>query len=188
MLSLAYLLSLVDESRNDKVMRLYKFHTDMIIVAKSRLRSAHVPSYQYDAEDVVQSAFENMIKYIDSIDFDVPDVQLRGYVLTVVANQVNRLLRNRVITEDIDDYTDITDDIDIIDEIQHRDDRIILSRAIKSMDEIYSYVIVAHYINEMSVKEISEELNLPEKTIYTRLRRARQALYKILKDTYPDKI
>jgi RNA polymerase sigma-70 factor (ECF subfamily) len=47
---------------------------------------------------------------------------------------------------------------------------------------IYRDVVVAYYLDELSVEEISRELGLPADTIYTRLRRARRAMLQVLRE------
>ena len=56
------------------------------------------------------------------------------------------------------------------DQIQER-----LMRVLDAMDEDKRAVLVAHSIEEMSVREIAEALELPIKTVYSRLYAARRA-------------
>jgi RNA polymerase sigma-70 factor (ECF subfamily) len=55
-----------------------------------------------------------------------------------------------------------------------------LRRAVSRLPEPERSVILAYYLGEMSVTEVSRALNMPEGTVKTRLHRARQALRKEL--------
>ncbi len=186
MLNLTYLLSLTGESDYSKVMSLYAFHDSLIKFAKRRLRQAGQPNYEYDAQDAVQSSYENMIRYIDSIDFSVSAQQLKAYAFSVAVNEINAILRERKYLENIDDYEYLAEDIDIIDQIQAQEDYNKVLNVIKGMDEKYSMIIFCRYIRDMDVKEIAEQMDLPLKTVYTRLRRGKQILHNILNDTDKD--
>ncbi len=182
MLNLVYLLSLTDESNYSKVMALYAYHDDAIRFAKKRLKMANVPSYEHDAEDVVQNAYENIIRYIDSVDFSVTDKQLKSYTFSIVVNEINAILKSRIILEDIDECDYVADVGDIVDQVQAKEDYDKVVKAIKSMDERYSMVLFCRYIKDMDAKEIADKLKIPTKTVYTRLRRGKAILYGILRN------
>ena len=55
-----------------------------------------------------------------------------------------------------------------------------LRRAVSRLAEPERSVVLAYYLGEMSVTEISRALNMPEGTVKTRLHRGRQALRKEL--------
>ena len=55
-----------------------------------------------------------------------------------------------------------------------------LRQAVSRLAEPERSVVLAYYLGEMSVREISRALNVPEGTVKTRLRRGRQALRKEL--------
>jgi RNA polymerase sigma-70 factor (ECF subfamily) len=55
-----------------------------------------------------------------------------------------------------------------------------LRRAVSRLAEPERSVVLAYYLGEMSVTEISRALNVPEGTVKTRLHRGRQALRKEL--------
>ena len=62
---------------------------------------------------------------------------------------------------------------------------------IKSLNEIsqdLKLVTVLYYYDEFSVKEISEMLNIPEGTVKSRLARARDKMYEILKKEEGERI
>jgi RNA polymerase sigma-70 factor (ECF subfamily) len=55
-----------------------------------------------------------------------------------------------------------------------------LRRAVSRLPEPERVVVLAYYLGDMSVAEISRALDMPEGTVKTRLHRGRQALRKEL--------
>ena len=64
----------------------------------------------------------------------------------------------------------------------------IVEKVLDSIDPDLKLVSVLYYYDEYSVKEISELLNIPEGTIKSRLSRARDKMYNILKKEEGDNI
>ena len=48
--------------------------------------------------------------------------------------------------------------------------------ALKALPAIYSTALYLRFFEEKSVTEIADELNIPEKTVYTRIKRGREML------------
>lgn len=63
-----------------------------------------------------------------------------------------------------------------------RDDRVVVE--IMKLSPVYREVILLYYYHEMSAPEIARLLNVPEATVFTRLRRARLRLRKELEEWY----
>ncbi len=57
----------------------------------------------------------------------------------------------------------------------------ILERVLNNIDSDLKLVTVLYYYDEFSIKEISEMINIPEGTVKSRLSRARERIYEILK-------
>lgn len=57
-----------------------------------------------------------------------------------------------------------------------------VEKALSSIDSDLKVVTVLYYYDDFSVKEISEIINIPEGTVKSRLSRAREKLYEILKE------
>ena len=177
---LIFLLSLSDESNASKIEYTYnRFHTEMLKFALNRLRNYSDPNYQIDAEDVVQNAFVKIVKYIDAINFNASEKEIKAYILTIVANEVSNILSEIR-------YSDELDDSILIDEseffsslhVKERYDSVI--KAIGMLDEKYSLTLLYHYYNDMSVKDISDFMGISQKTVYTRLARGKKLLLDIL--------
>lgn len=63
-----------------------------------------------------------------------------------------------------------------------------VERTLNAIDSDLKVVTVLYYYDEFSVKEISEMLNIPEGTVKSRLSRARDKIYDILKKEEGDSI
>ncbi len=67
-------------------------------------------------------------------------------------------------------------------DIQHKERASLISQAIASLPEKYQMVIKMRHMEEKSYQEISEILDLPLGTVKAHIFRARELLYKYLKD------
>lgn len=67
-------------------------------------------------------------------------------------------------------------------EVQHKERSKIIEQAIKSLPQKYQMVIKMRHMEEKSYQEISEVLELPLGTVKAHIFRARELLYKFLKD------
>ena len=64
----------------------------------------------------------------------------------------------------------------------------ILEKSLNQISQDLKLVTVLYYYDEFSVKEISEMLNIPEGTVKSRLARARDKMYEILKKEAGERI
>lgn len=177
---LSFLLTISDEKYNDKITEIYnKYHTDMLRYAKSFLKSRGRTDYLILAEDAVQYSFIKITKYAHKIDFSTPEARLKTYLLSIVTNACRDIMKeNDIETLCLDyQYADEESFFETIC-IKERYDRVV--QVIKTLDERYSLTLYYHYFEEMSVKDIAELMELNEKTVYTRLLRARKYLIELL--------
>ena len=177
---LLFLYTLVDPDDKYKIEYIYQtFHDDMIRLAKSKLKTANMSNYDYDAEDVVQNAFVKITKYIKKIDIHVNPVALRAYVFTIVSNEANSFMQEKKFYESIDDYAEVLQDRpdeELIPDGKVQAEYQNIVRIIREMDDKYGLTILYRYGNEMSVAEIAEFMGISEKTVYTRLARGKKLL------------
>ena len=174
---LQFLLSIADESDHAKIEYLYnRYRGDMLRIAKSRLHGMGIPNVELDAEDAVQNAFVKIVKYIKNIDFSQDDKKIRAYVLRIVAHEAIRVAKKYKMVDDIDEMADRIEDGDFFGEmrIQTRYDDVI--RIIREMDERYSIPLTLRFVEKMEIGEIAQIIGIAEKSVYTRLDRARQIL------------
>ena len=180
---LSFLLSISEEKNHSKIKQLYyKYHMDMVRFAIRRLKQNGISNYEIDAEEVVQNAFEKIIKYIDAIDFSVAEKAMKSYVLSIVSNEIINLLSSYSYYDNIDDYKDILEDEDLIEKINITESYNEVVKIMEQLDERYGTILMYYFCCEMSVKEIASMLCLSKKTIYTRLQRGKLILLKRLNE------
>ena len=178
---LHFLLSIADESDHAKIEYIYhRYHDEMLRVAKARLHRRGVPNYESDAEDAVQNAFVKIVKHINKIDFSMEERSIRAYILKIVANEAISVANDYRILEDIDDLADRIEDGDFFGmlRVQERYEDVV--EAIQQLDERYSIPLALRCGDNMEIKAIAELLGISEKSVYTRLERARKKLIEIL--------
>ena len=183
---LLFLLSIADEKDHAKIEYVYRrYHNDMMRVAKSRMRRFGVQNYELDAENAVQNAFVKITKYIDRIDFEADDHAIRSYVLRIVTNECASLASDNRVFEPLENHENDVADDDFVEQIEIRSTYESVVRIIAEMDERYSIPFSLRFVENMNVPEIADLLGLPEKTVYTRLYRAKKILLVALKGKKP---
>lgn len=184
---LMLLLSVCEEKEREKIEYLYKaYHDKMVRLAKRRLRLSGWYNWESDAEDVVQEVFIKLVKYIRRIDFDVPPPVLEAYVLTTVVNAASSFLsaNGKSAVRYIEDVTEPIYDPDAsiaFEVVESKESYNKVVREILLMDEIYSAPLLMRHCMDLSAKEIADILNIPEKTVYTRLRRSTEKIKNTLR-------
>ena len=68
------------------------------------------------------------------------------------------------------------------------EEKLDLYNAIDLLNDNYKTVIIMMYFNDMKIKDISKVMEIPENTVKTYLRRAKQALGEVLKEGYLNEI
>ena len=180
---LQFLLSISDESHHAQIEYLYThFHEEMLRVAKARLRQMSCNDCQSGAEDVVQEAWLKITRYISRVDFSVPHEQLRAYVLQIIANEACDYMSHYAYYESLDEHEDIPSDEDFIKLVNIAQSYEFVKNCVAQMKDIYATVMMMYFFAEMDVSQISKMLNIPQKTVYTRLVRGKRELLESLKD------
>ncbi len=122
-----------------------------------------------DAEDIVANVFMSMVKHIHR--FANQDRPLMAWLYRVATNEMNRNLRRRRLLK----FFHLVEDVPETPRDSHCDAemvRLLLQRLPVS----YQSVLTLHYLEQLSVAEIREVLDLSEATIKTRLCRGRKTL------------
>ena len=179
---LQFLLTICDEKYHSRIEYIYnRFHDDMMRFAVSKFKTMDSRNPVLDAEDAVQRAYLRITKYIDKLEFPIHDNKLRCYVFSVVLHEVIRIseenVKNLEFREEIlyDDGYNIIEDIDM--GLMYED----VVKAIEDLDLVYSVTLLLKYERGLSPKEIAEMMEIPEKTVYTRLSRGKKMLRDALK-------
>lgn len=178
---LSFLLMVCDDDDKEKVEHIYKkYHHDMLKYAKVQLKKMNVPDYETEAEDVVQAAFLKISRYIKKIQFDMGEGAVKSYVFSIVLNEAINSSNEYVATVNIDDCFEVSTEDEFFEQLPIKEDYEKVIKSIEKLDDKYRYTLMLRYTHDMSVKEISQLLGLPEKTVYTRLERGRKQLLALL--------
>lgn len=184
---LSFLLAISDLDDHDKIIHIYNtYHTSLLKYARNLLRGS---SQTLDEEDAVQNMYVSLIKYIKTIKCWDDEKQLRAYLLTMIQHECLRLQKKAVYHEDLGEYENVlVSDEDFIRTINDVDDYQRLVRMISGIEAKYSVPMHLYWVEELDVKEIAQRLELPVKTVYTRLNRGKLILLKLLEqeDVYAE--
>ena len=129
-----------------------------------------------DAMDATQNAFVNAYEKLHTFD---PTYRFFSWIYRIVVNQSLNLVNGRNDQTVLDEDAPTADrgPAEILDTTEaHRH----LKRALLELEPHYRTVIVLKHLEGFSYREISELLEIPEKTVKSRLFTARQRLRVIL--------
>lgn len=153
-------------SREEFEMIAEKYMDTIYRVAYSWMRN------QYDANDVTQIV---LLKLYKTTKLFESDDHIKNWLIKVTVNECKMIFRspwNR--TEDITDYAKTLD----FEEGQYYD----LFQAVMKLDRKYRVPLMLFYYDGYSTKEISSMIGISEKTVSTRLFRAKAKLKEYLKE------
>ena len=146
-------LSLLDENK----LNIYR-------VAKGMLRE------EKDIEDAIQNT---IIKAYSNIKTLKQDEYFKTWLVKVMINECNTILRSNKKTVAIDSVMENEPDVDNFKDFD-------LTSSVYSLSEDLRVVTVLFYFEDMSQKDIAKFLDIPEGTVKSRLTRARKKLYEVL--------
>ena len=129
-----------------------------------------------DAADITQTTFVKVFEKIDTFD---PDYKFFSWLYRISVNEACnfRKRKNQAATVGIEPRANSPgpyEDLRQKERCEH------LGRALETMSYDYRVVVVLKHLMLLSYKEISDILDLPEKTVKSRLFSARQVLHRQL--------
>ncbi len=121
-----------------------------------------------DTEDLLQEIFIKVYKNLSK--YDNSKSSFRTWLYRISSNHTINYLKSayykRKTSSELD-TTYLESDIDIEEElIKDQEIRQILKIIKRKLSEKHQKIIILHYFSGLSVKEIGQILNIPEKTIY----------------------
>lgn len=175
---LAACMALIDEQTDrEKFEHLYYTYKDMMF--KLSMSILHNEALAHEA---VQDCFFRIAEMISEISV-VESKKTKALIVIMVKNRSRYNLRSEhyEIKEQLDD-NEISDNTfdQILSELGYRK----LVDIINSLNDTYREVLVLRLIEEMSVDEIAKTLNIPYRTVETRLSRGRKILKEKMEEEY----
>ena len=146
----------------------YDIYSDILY----RVALSHLQNDE-DAQDVVQDVF---IKYINSSPVFRDSDHEKAWFIRTVINRCHDLLRYKKIRNHItlDEISEITSDT-AENNLQHE-----VFSVLSQLDEKYKSVILLHYLEGFSIKEVSSILKISESNVKMRLVRGREMMKVII--------
>lgn len=155
--------------RSEKKLLQYAYH---------KLRDWHL------AQDAVQAALLQLIKYFDTVrDFEAP--RMLNYTLKIVSNECYAIWQKRSREVSFDEML-FKDDIDPNNEIENFYDRVdqqILRQCVEQLPYTYKTVLCMKYFESASDLEIAAVLDIKPDSVRMALKRAREKLIELYKIT-----
>lgn len=125
-----------------------------------------------DAEDVTQTAFLKSFERLPTFD---PKYRFFSWIYRIAVNEALNLGRSRKPAEDLDDQLPAEN---LSPEQREREE--LLRAGLQELPPDYRAVVVLRHFEEMSYDEIAGVLDIPAKTVKSRLFTARMQLREIL--------
>ncbi|MBQ8496052.1 MAG: sigma-70 family RNA polymerase sigma factor [Clostridia bacterium] len=139
---------------------------------------------KYDAEDAFQKAWLQISQYLNRLESHDDSVIATYIMKTIefkaidVANENNEY-RGKLEPAEINPQEYISDDL--MYQVCNRERHEMIVKVIHSMNEKYKDIMIMAYLQGFDVKSIAEQLNINEKTVWTRLYRGKNILVEELK-------
>ncbi|SHI69681.1 RNA polymerase sigma-70 factor, ECF subfamily [Clostridium cavendishii DSM 21758] len=129
-------------------------------------------------DDIIEAMQEATLKAYKGINKLRQKEFFKTWLFRILINECNEVYRkkNKEIIVDKEELCTIS----IVDKYENMD----LKNAINTLNKDMQTIINLYYYEDLSVKDISSILNIPENTVKTNLSRARKRLYSVLKEGY----
>ena len=136
-----------------------------------------------DVEDVVHDAMVSLIEHLDIIDFE-DEVKVKNFCGVVARNKAIdhcRKAGNRNIHIEDLVVEPVSENDDPVAVVVSHDTYSAVLKAINDLDDTFRDVCLLKYVNELKEREIAKVLNVPIKTVNSRINRGKQILRDVLR-------
>lgn len=134
-----------------------------------------------DAEDVTQSAFVKAYRNLATYD---PRHRFFSWIYRITLNEALNLRSARRPQDSVPESL-VSPAPDALEELDRQERLARLAAAISALPDLYRRVVELRHRSELSYREIAEALDIPEKTVKSRLFTARRRLAESLAATEP---
>ncbi|MGG5460660.1 sigma-70 family RNA polymerase sigma factor [Clostridium sp. B9] len=136
--------------------------------------------YVKDEQDAIEVLQETVYKAFLNIDKLRKAKFFNTWITRILINSSMDLMKKKGKNEVLDESMPLVKEKSKIS----TEEKIDLYNAIDLLNDNYKTVIIMMYFNDMKIKDISKVMEIPENTVKTYLRRAKEALGDILKEGY----
>jgi len=129
---------------------------------------------EYDAENMAQEAFITAFRSLSTYRGE----NLKSWLCRIATNKCIDFKRRhtRAALDDLLECENMPDDTSVEDNLLRQEQLELLHEALECIGDKYAEVIRAFYFDNLSVKQIAARMELPEKTVETRLYRAKKLI------------
>ena len=127
-----------------------------------------------DTCDAIQETLESAYKNLNSLN---EEKYFSTWIIRIMVNKCYDIIRKNKKISYINEKMQINDN-GYYDVYSKESD---LENVLNQIDSDLRTTVVLYYFDDMSVSQVSEVLNIPEGTVKSRLSRAREKIYEILK-------
>ncbi len=163
----------------NKLEEIYKLYIkDMYSTAYSILRDKN------DAEDAVHETIIRISRNISKF-IKINSKKIRAYIIIIVRNisyDIYNKKKGIILLEKKYSRKNINRDVSLEDELLKKELHEDMLNYFNKINQRYSDILVLRYYNELSVKEISKDLNISENNARVRISRALKALRNVLEE------
>lgn len=131
------------------------------------------------AQDVVQESFISFYKNIGNVD---TKRKVSSYVYSIARNAAISYLRSKHIKVSLDAIEEHESDTNTEEDFIRSENKEELHLLMNRLDQKYRQVLSLYYFDELSYQEMSTKLHLPINTVRTHLKRAKEALMRLIYD------
>lgn len=136
--------------------------------------------YVKDEQDALEVIHETVYKAFLNIDKLKKAKFFNTWITRILINSSMDLMKKKGKNEVLDKSTPLVKERNEIS----TEEKIDLYNAIDLLNDNYKTVIIMMYFNDMKIKDIAKVMEIPENTVKTYLRRAKQTLGEVLKEGY----
>lgn len=167
-------------NNTDKIERLINLYgSDVLRVANTYMKNTTL------AEDIFQEVF---VKAFKNINFFRKESSEKTWLIRITINTCKDYLKsawhNKVTS--IEDSFDPASSQNIEKELITEENKNNIAKEILNLPDKYKEILILYYYQDFSSKEISQILHLPETSVRTRMKRAREILKNKLQVTLED--
>ncbi len=137
-----------------------------------------------ETQDLAQEVFIKMYKQINNFKFQSKLSTWLYRIATNICIDWDRRRNKNVKILHLDEVITIDNTIDLEDKIIFKEQQEKVRAIVGSLEDKYKLLIVMYHFHNLKYKEISDILQIPQRTVETRLYRARALIKKQFKIVY----
>ena len=130
-------------------------------------------------DDVCDAIQETLISAYKNLRALQEEKYFTTWIVRIMINKCYDIIRKNKRSTEINQKAEINDDLTYYDRYSEESG---LEKALNQIPPELKLVTVLYYYDELPIKEIAVIVNIPEGTVKSRLLRAREKLYEILKE------